>query len=59
MSVRAMNALSKNLVASMTEAIDAVKFDKNVRVLIIKGKQGYMKGKNAGVGGCWLLFSSR
>jgi len=37
---KAMNALSKNLVASMTEAIDAVKFDKNVRVLIIKGVKG-------------------
>lgn len=31
-----MNALSKNLCKNLTEAIDAVKFDKNVRVLIIR-----------------------
>merc|ERR1719167_926963 len=33
---KAMNALSKNLCANLTSAIDAVKFDKNVRVLIIR-----------------------
>jgi len=33
---KAMNALSKNLCKNLTEAIDAVKFDKNVRVLIIR-----------------------
>jgi len=33
---KAMNAFSKSLVADMTAAIDAVKFDKNVRVLIIR-----------------------
>jgi len=33
---KAMNALSKKLVADFTQAIDAVKFDKNVRVLIIR-----------------------
>jgi len=33
---KAMNALSKNLCAMMTSAIDAVKFDKSVRVLIIR-----------------------
>ena len=33
---KAMNALSKNLVRNLSSAIDAVKFDKNVRVLIIR-----------------------
>lgn len=33
---KAMNALSKNLVVNLTAAIDAVKFDKNVRVLILR-----------------------
>jgi len=33
---KAMNALSKNLAANLTAAIDAVKFDKNVRVLILR-----------------------
>jgi len=33
---KAMNALSKNLCANLISAIDAVKFDKNVRVLIIR-----------------------
>jgi len=33
---KAMNAISKNLVANMAAAVDAVKFDKNVRVLIIR-----------------------
>jgi len=33
---KAMNALSKNLVKNLTSAIDAVKFDKSVRVLIIR-----------------------
>lgn len=33
---KAMNALSKNLVKNLTSAIDAVKFDKTVRVLIIR-----------------------
>ena len=33
---KAMNALSKNLVKNLSSAIDAVKFDKNVRVLIIR-----------------------
>jgi len=33
---KAMNALSKNLCANFISAIDAVKFDKNVRVLIIR-----------------------
>ncbi|XP_023325867.1 methylglutaconyl-CoA hydratase, mitochondrial [Eurytemora carolleeae] len=33
---KAMNALSKTLVRSFTDAIDAVKFDKNVRVLILR-----------------------
>ena len=33
---KAMNALSKNLVKNLTAAIDAVKFDKNCRVLIIR-----------------------
>ena len=33
---QAMNALSKNLVGSLQAAIDAVKFDKAVRVLIIR-----------------------
>lgn len=33
---KAMNALSKNLVGSLQTAIDAVKFDKAVRVLIIR-----------------------
>jgi enoyl-CoA hydratase/carnithine racemase len=28
--------LSKNLIANLTSAIDAVKFDKNVRVVIIR-----------------------
>merc|ERR1719481_2281425 len=31
-----MNAMSKNLVANLGEAVDAVKFDKNVRVLILR-----------------------
>jgi len=33
---KAMNAINKNLVANMEAAINAVKFDKNVRVLIIR-----------------------
>jgi len=33
---KAMNALSKNLCANLISAIDAVKFDKSVRVLIIR-----------------------
>merc|ERR1719232_144982 len=33
---KAMNALSKNLVKNLSSAIDAVKFDKNCRVLIIR-----------------------
>ena len=33
---KAMNALSKNLCANLTSAIDAVRFDKSVRVLIIR-----------------------
>lgn len=33
---KAMNALSKNLVANLEAAINAVKFDRNVRVLIIR-----------------------
>jgi len=33
---KAMNALSKNLVKNLNEAVDAVKFDKNCRVLIIR-----------------------
>jgi methylglutaconyl-CoA hydratase len=33
---KAMNALSKSLVTSMTEAIQAVRFDKAVRVLILR-----------------------
>jgi len=33
---KAMNALSKNLVREFTQAIDAVKFDKDVRVLILR-----------------------
>jgi len=33
---KAMNALSKSLVMNMTAAIDAVRFDKNVRVVIIR-----------------------
>lgn len=33
---KAMNAISKSLVTTITSAIDAVKFDKNVRVLIIR-----------------------
>merc|ERR1719317_1285804 len=33
---KAMNALSKNLVTEMEAAVNAVKFDKNVRVLIIR-----------------------
>lgn len=33
---KAMNAISKNLVTTITSAIDAIKFDKNVRVLIIR-----------------------
>merc|ERR1719348_1379291 len=33
---KAMNALSKNLVTEMEAALKAVKFDKNVRVLIIR-----------------------
>jgi len=33
---KAMNALSKSLVASMEEAIAAVRFDKTVRVLVIR-----------------------
>jgi len=33
---KAMNALSKRLVADFTEAINAVKFDKNVRVLVLR-----------------------
>jgi len=37
---KAMNALSKKLVASLGEARDAVMFDKNVRVVIIKGVKG-------------------
>ena len=35
-----MNALSKKLVTSLGEARDAVMFDKNVRVVIIKGVKG-------------------
>ena len=31
-----MNALSKNLVKNLSSAIDAVKFDKNCRVVIIR-----------------------
>lgn len=37
---KAMNALSKKLVTSLGEARDAVMFDKNVRVVIIKGVKG-------------------
>ena len=33
---KAMNALSKNLVTNLSSAIDAVKFDKNCRVVIIR-----------------------
>jgi len=33
---KAMNAMSKNLVSNITSAIDAIKFDKNVRVLIVR-----------------------
>jgi len=33
---KAMNALSKNLVKNLSSAIDAVKFDKNCRVVIIR-----------------------
>jgi len=33
---KAMNALSRNLVGNLEDAINAVKFDKNVRVLIIR-----------------------
>jgi len=33
---KAMNALSKNLVANLSKAIEEVKFDKSVRVLIIR-----------------------
>merc|ERR1712168_760839 len=33
---KAMNALSKNLVKEFTEVIDAVKFDKDVRVIILR-----------------------
>ena len=33
---KAMNALSKNLCANLISAIDAIKFDKTVRVLIIR-----------------------
>ena len=33
---KAMNALSKNLVKNLSNAIDAVKFDKNCRVLILR-----------------------
>merc|ERR1719290_529150 len=33
---KAMNALSKNLVTNLFSAIDAVKFDKNCRVVIIR-----------------------
>jgi methylglutaconyl-CoA hydratase len=33
---KAMNAISKNLVANMAAAVNAVRFDKNVRVLIIR-----------------------
>merc|ERR1719411_1264867 len=33
---KAMNALSKNLVRNLEDAINAVKFDKNVRVLILR-----------------------
>ena len=33
---KAMNALSKNLVTNLSSAIDAVKFDKNCRVIIIR-----------------------
>lgn len=33
---KAMNALSKNLVKNLSSAIDAVKFDKNCRVLILR-----------------------
>jgi len=33
---KAMNALSKNLCANLISAIDAIKFDKSVRVLIIR-----------------------
>lgn len=33
---KAMNALSKNLVKEFTEVIDAVKFDKEVRVIILR-----------------------
>jgi methylglutaconyl-CoA hydratase len=33
---KAMNALSKNLVTSLAQARDAVKFDKDVRVVILR-----------------------
>lgn len=33
---KAMNAISRSLVVNMTAAIDAVKFDKNVRVIILR-----------------------
>ena len=33
---KAMNALSKNLVTEMEAAVNAVKFDKSVRVLVLR-----------------------
>merc|ERR1719167_1675035 len=35
---KAMNALSKNLVTQMEAAVNAVKFDKSVRVLVLRSR---------------------
>ena len=40
------NALSKSLVMNMTAAIDAVRFDKNVRVVIIRS---HVKGASPSI----------